>query len=109
MMVTRGEMEFVLQVGRYPCEEYGRGVGANSDLCRTCLKWYHRRCSGLRSLSAAAVAHFECPASARGQARGAVGVDASVVVEVNQFCYLGDVLDCRAGAERAIRARVGVA
>ncbi len=26
--------------------------------------------------------------------------------EVQQFCYLGDVLDCEAGVERAVRARV---
>ena len=50
---------------------------------RMFLKWCHRRCSGLRSLSAAAVAHFQCPTSARGQAGGAVGVDDSVVGEVN--------------------------
>ena len=35
----------------------GRGVGANCVLCRTCGKGCHMRCSGLRSLSAAAVAH----------------------------------------------------
>ena len=60
-----GEMENVVQVGRYPCEVCGRGVGANSVLCRTCGKWCHRRCWGLRSLSAAVVAHFQCPACAR--------------------------------------------
>ena len=35
-MVTRGEMEDVFQVGRYPCGVCGHGVGANSVLCRTC-------------------------------------------------------------------------
>ena len=64
MIVTWGgrEMEDVLQVERYPCGGCGRYVGANSVLCRTCGKWGHRRCSGLRSLrtlSAAAVAHFQ--------------------------------------------------
>ena len=28
---------------------------------------------------------------------------------VEQFCYLGDVLDCEAGVERAVRARVTAA
>ena len=32
-----------------------------------------------------------------------------VVGEVKQFCYLGDVLECGEGSERAIRARVGAA
>ena len=70
MMVTGRKMEDVLQVGRYPCGVYGRSVGANSVPCRTCGKWCHRRCSGLRSVSAAAVAHFQCPAFARGGGGG---------------------------------------
>ena len=94
MMVTGGrEMEDVLQVRMYPCGVCGCGVRANSVLCRTCGKWCHRRCSGLRSLSSAAVAHFQCSACARGQAGGAVGVAAGVAGEVKQFCYLGDVFD----------------
>ena len=60
MMVTREEIDDVLQVRRYPCGVCGCGVGANSVLCRMCGKWCHRRCSGLRSLSAAVVAHFQC-------------------------------------------------
>ena len=72
----------------------GRGVGANSVLCRTCGKWCHRRCSGLRSLNAAAAAHFQCPACARGRAGGAVAVCAGMVWQVKQFYYLWDVLDC---------------
>ena len=30
-------------------------------------------------------------------------------MEEKQFCYLGDVLECGGGSERAIRARVGAA
>ena len=43
------------------------------------------------------------PVLCSGQCRGGLGV----VGEVKQFCYLGDVLDCGGGSERAIRARVG--
>ena len=32
-----------------------------------------------------------------------------VVVQVKQFCYLGDMLECGGGSERAIRARVRAA
>ena len=28
---------------------------------------------------------------------------------VQEFCYLGDVLDCKAGVERVVRARVSTA
>lgn len=31
------------------------------------------------------------------------------IEEVHEFCYLGDVLDCEAGAERAVTARVAAA
>ena len=36
-------------------------------------------------------------------------VDGGVLEEVQQFCYLGDMLDCEAGVERAVRARVAAA
>ena len=36
-------------------------------------------------------------------------VDGGVLDEVQQFCYLGDVLDCEAGVERAVRSRVAIA
>ena len=109
MMVTGGEVGDVVRVGRYPCGVCGRGVGANSVLCTACGKWRHKRCSGLGRLNAVAVLLFWCPACARGGAGGAVGVGCGVVGELKQFCYLGDVLECGGGSERAIRARVGTA
>ena len=36
-------------------------------------------------------------------------VNGGVLEEVEQFCFLGDVLDCEAGVERAVRARVTAA
>ena len=36
-------------------------------------------------------------------------VDGSVLEEVQKFCYLGDVLDCEAGVEKALRVRVAAA
>ena len=39
-----------------------------------------------------------------------VGTSLGVQIEeVQEFCYLGDVLDCVAGVERAVRARVSAA
>ena len=52
-----------LVMERYPCGVCGSGVGANSVLCRKCGKWCHWRCSGLKSLSAAAVVHPTSAAS----------------------------------------------
>ena len=31
------------------------------------------------------------------------------IEEVQEFCYLGNVLDCKAGVERAVRAKVSAA
>ena len=36
MMVMGDDVENVIQVGSYPCGVCGRGVGANSVLCKTC-------------------------------------------------------------------------
>ena len=44
-----------------------------------------------------------------GDGDGGLVVDGGVLEEVQQFCYLGDVLDCEAGVERAVRARVTAA
>ena len=60
MMVTGGEREAIIQIGRYACGLCFSHVGAKSVMCRTCGKWYHKRCSFLRSLSTAAVSHFQC-------------------------------------------------
>ena len=41
----------VIENGQFPCVVFGQDVGVNSKLCNGCNKWYHKRCSGLRSLN----------------------------------------------------------
>ena len=62
--------------------------------------------------------NFVCPSSVQregeddnqSESEGArLEVDEGVIKEVEQFCYLGDILDCEAGVERAVRARVAIA
>ena len=36
-------------------------------------------------------------------------MEGCVIAVLTQFCYLGDVLDSKCGAERAVRARVAAA
>lgn len=68
----------------------------------------------LAKISFRRVRDFVCPRCV-GEDEGGNGendglvVDGGVLEEVQQFCYLGDVLDCEAGVERAVRARVAVA
>ncbi len=44
-----------------------------------------------------------------GGGSDALVVDGGVLDEIQQFCYLGDVLDCEAGVARAVRVRVAAA
>ena len=110
IMVTGKKATERVESGRWPCGCCGRGVGANSIKCTECEKWCHRRCSGLRNLRN--VEEFRCPACVR---RGVDVRDEEEEVgeleleEVQQFCYLGDMLDCEGGVERAVRARVSAA
>ena len=64
--------------------------------------------------------NFICPRCARegeledGDGNGVdegpgLVVNGGMLQEVEQFCYLGDVLDCESGVERAVRARVTAA
>jgi Reverse transcriptase (RNA-dependent DNA polymerase) len=36
-----------MEIRKFPCAVYGRGVGSNCILCRICNKWTHKRCSGI--------------------------------------------------------------
>ena len=118
VMTTGKEAGEVIQSGRWPCGSCGRGVGANSILCQECGKWCHKRCSGLRRVTG--VQHFVCPGCVRraqrpDQAQGPQHEDGTMDVvggrlrEVDSFCYLGNIMDCEAGLERAVRARVAAA
>ena len=108
-LLVTGKTGEVVQSGRYPCGVCGSGVGVNSILCTSCEKWCHKRCSGLANLNR--VVDFCCPACVRRR-RGAVAVDDSIVTEdgvvreVQEFCYLGDMLGWEGDAERAVRVRV---
>ena len=98
--------------GCYPCAICNRGVGANSILCTNCNKWCHKRCTGLSSF--AGITQYVCPVCS-GTQQVPIHVDDSIelngeaVDEVQVFCYLGDMLDCEGGAERAVRHRISVA
>ena len=34
--------------GKFPCGVCGRGVGANSIKCISCMSWNHKKCSGVK-------------------------------------------------------------
>ena len=84
--------------GRYPCGVCGNGVGVNSIFCNTCVRWCHRRCSGLNRLSG--VDSFLCPACA--PRAKPLQVEGQEIKLVDSFCYLGDMLSCDGGCEPAV-------
>ena len=86
-------------------------MGVNSILCLECKKWCHQRFSGLKKVTG--VQDFQCP-SCRIGTNGVEGQRGLIttggrIEEVDEICYLGNVLDCEAGIEKAVRARVAVA
>ena len=113
VMVTGGPPKRRREEGRYPCSCCGRGVGVNSVLCTECGKWCHKRCSGLRNVNQAGE-NYKCPACMRGN-RLQREEDLTVEVEggnleiVDQFCYLGEMVSCEAGAREAVKARIRTA
>ena len=98
--------------GRYPCGICSRGVGVSSIICRSCNLWCHKRCTGLGTFRG--IRNYICLVCDGTRARtnpadDSVVTSGGTIEEVNQFCYLGDVLDCCGGAERAVRSRVATA
>ena len=82
----------------------------NSILCTECKYCFHKICPGLKRL--VGVQNFQCPECKKNKVRKEKKDGTTLegqIEEVQKFCYLGDVLDCEAGVERAVRARVSAA
>ena len=108
-LLVTGKSGRPIESGNYPCGVCGRGVGRNpinSIKCTTCEKWCHKPCSGLASLN---VQNFSCPTCVAGPsvvADDSIAIADGTILEVEQFCYLGDMLDRSGDAERAVRCRI---
>jgi hypothetical protein len=86
----------------------GKGVGANSIMCETCNKWVHARCSKVRG-PLKAIQHFQCATCTAGPklpTTDEVVVGKDKFEQVQQFCYLGNILETSGGTEATVRARV---
>jgi hypothetical protein len=98
--------------GKYPCGVCGKGVGVNSILCTTCDKWTHARCCGtsITKLRKNATS-FQCSACKRGlnQPQVRLHFTDSQFELVDEFCYLGHVLEAEGGVQGAVRQRIRTA
>ena len=97
------------ETGKFPCGVCGKGVGANSILCTKCNKWIHGKCSGLLKGTMGVAKQFTCK-SCSGDSIGigakAKDKEGGEYEVVNQFCYLGNMLEANGGVAAAVRARI---
>ena len=99
--------------GKYPCGVCRKGVGRNSIMCSKCRKWIHKKCSKIKG-RLRQDPEYKCPVCTEEnqcekttEDKVQIKVKADVVVDcVDSFCYLGDVIGARGGAEEASRNRV---
>ena len=99
--------------GEHPCGVCRKGVGDNSILCVECLRWVHKRCSGISGKLKSNV-DFHCRRCLEGEnglfqsvLLKEVVIEPNVKLEcVPKFCYLGDTLGAGGGVEEVARARV---
>ena len=97
--------------GKWPCGVCRKRVGSNSIVCRSCKKWIHKRCSGVKGKLKADV-DYRCQTCLNGVTSTTVEAkyvqlgDAGKLECVDRFCYLGDMLCSGGGVEESSRTRV---
>ena len=112
LLISGKRMNTQIRVGNYPCGVCGRGVMANSILCVGCNRWVHQRCSGIqRGRLSRHEGVFRCRTCTDGSppADESITTSGGIIEDVEQFCYLGNILSRDCHVERAIRARVAAA
>ena len=100
--------------GKWPCSVCGKGVARNSLQCTKCLKWVHKKCSGIKGSLQAASITFVCKRCSNKVIEATMvgigdGVDignGDVLEKVGKFCYLGDMINADGGADSAVVARI---
>jgi hypothetical protein len=95
-----------------PCSVCGARVKRNSIRCNRCKFWVHAKCSGVKGSLGKVELTFICKkcAEGNGQVRSVDKENVESVVEgveiVDNFCYLGDMIQKDGGCDKAVRDRV---
>ena len=101
-----------MEIGRWPCAVYGKGVGANSIQCSDCCGCVHKRCIGARCplVTIQSFRYRICLTDEEVRCEGErienLNLDNGEVLGVRKFCYLGDMLN-GGGSRLASISRVG--
>ncbi|XP_057306970.1 uncharacterized protein LOC130645111 [Hydractinia symbiolongicarpus] len=102
-----------LVVGKWPCGVCRKRVGSNSFFCQTCKHWVHKKCSSISGRLRADI-QFACKCCKAEIIENKV-FPASMMYNsgsleiVENFCYLGDMLDSEGGVGRSVTCRIGSA
>ena len=106
--------ERVEEKGIWPYCMCNKAVSNNSVLCHSCMKWTHKRCSGVKGSLCNASQSFICR-SCKVYRPITDGLNTHLHLDtghqvpldkVNKLCYLGDTLDADGGCDSAVTARV---
>ena len=112
VMVGGDSAGIVPETHKWPCGVCGKGVGSNSLQCHQCKQWVQKRCTKIKGGLAKASASFTCSICLGGVQQAStssndIEIDSGMKLEkVTKFCYLGDMLDAKGGADLAITTRI---
>ena len=103
----------VKKSGKWPCGVCNKGVRNNSILFTKCGKWIHKRCSNTVG-KLVSNEDFQCPRCMglvvtpnTEHHKASLMLETGVEFEcIDRFCYLGDMIGARGGAELASIVRV---
>jgi hypothetical protein len=115
---------------KWPCAVCKKGVRSGSIQCTKCVKWVHKKCSGIKGKLPLVNTGFVCKvcegngvkegeeedvegvsmvAEAKKLKSVSIVIDGKQVEQVNKFKYLGSVVTQDGGCMEAIKERIGMA
>src|SRR5664279_1558131 len=95
--------------GKFPCGVWRKGVGTNSIQCTSCMSCIHKKCGveGRLQLGVDFLCRKcgNCDITSQVE-RKEIEIDVNEKLEcVEQFCYVGDMIEAGGGAGDASRVR----
>ena len=106
VLQASGGKGVTVEVKEDPCGVYGKRVKQNSMECTRCKRWVHTRCAKVKKVSNRLAVNFVCSKCLIGNDLDEEDGQYLIGVEkVQQFVYLGDVLNKGGRCEIAVLRR----